>query len=237
MIARSFFLLLLGFAVAACASIVEGTDQSIAVNLSPEEATCVVTREGARLSTISKDHKFLNISKSKNDLIIECEALGYHDETIILESSASGWGVVGCVLIDLCITDYSTGALNKYPETLTITLVPTSFDSIESRDSWYNGRRQEVMERWDELIEEKSESCKKEINKTECQTRVSELEEQKSEELEVLEQRRLDSKVVADGSQQKSIDERLAALKSLYDQGLITEDEYNAKRSQILAEF
>lgn len=237
MIARSFFLLLLGFAVAACASIVEGTDQSIAVNLSPEEATCVVTREGARLSTISKDHKFLNISKSKNDLIIECEALGHHDETIVLESSASGWGVVGCVLIDFCITDYSTGALNKYPERITITLVPTSFDSIESRDSWYNGRRQEVEERWDELIEEKSASCKKEINKSECQARVAELEEQKSEELEVLEQRRLDSKIVADGSQQKSIDERLADLKNLYDQGLITEDEYNAKRSQILAEF
>ena len=36
---------------------------------------------------------------------------------------ASTMGVIGCFLIDLCITDYSTGALNKYPESVKVTLL------------------------------------------------------------------------------------------------------------------
>jgi hypothetical protein len=133
MLFRIFALLLLGFALSACASIVEGTDQSIAVNLTPEDAICEVHREGAQLSTVSKDQKYVNISKSKNDLVIECQAPDHFDETVMIESSASGWGVAGCFLIDLCITDYSTGALNKYPEAINIALVPKTFASSQRR--------------------------------------------------------------------------------------------------------
>lgn len=108
-----------------CASIVEGTDQTMVVKLSPEEATCDVTRKGVSVATISGSNRMLNVSKSKNDLLFTCNAPGYKEQFVKIESSASGWGVVGCILIDLCITDYSTGALNKYPETLTISLSPS----------------------------------------------------------------------------------------------------------------
>ena len=53
-----------------------------------------------------------------------CNAPGYKEQFVKIESSASGWGVASCFLVDLCITDYSTGALNKYPESLTISLTP-----------------------------------------------------------------------------------------------------------------
>ena len=112
----------LALSLLGCASIVEGTDQSIFVNLSPDTATCEVMRESTPIASVSKNNKSIHVSKSKNDLIFLCKAAGYADKTINVVSSASGWGVVGCFLIDLCITDYSTGALNKYPETVNISL-------------------------------------------------------------------------------------------------------------------
>ena len=107
-----------------CASIVEGTEQTLFVELSPKEAVCDVQREAVTIGRVTGSNPSVNISKSKNDLIFRCNAPGYKEQFVKIESSASGWGVAGCFLIDLCITDYSTGALNKYPETLSISLTP-----------------------------------------------------------------------------------------------------------------
>jgi hypothetical protein len=230
-------MILLGLILSACATIVEGTDQSIMVNLSPENATCKVTREGTQLASISGDNKFINISKSKNDLIIECEAPNHYDEIIPLESSASGWGVVGCFLIDLCITDYSTGALNKYPESINITLAPKTFLSPESRDNWYGERQKEIEGRWDDLIESKTTYCQRAANKADCQSLLSEMKEKKSEELVALEQRRFDAEITSLATQSTNIETRLAELKDLLDRRVITQEEYETKRSEILSEL
>lgn len=116
--------IILASSLFGCASIIEGTDQTLIVNLSPKEATCDVKREGVSVAHISGSNRSLNVSKSKDDLLFTCKAPGYKEQFVKIESSASGWGVVSCLLVDLCITDYSTGALNKYPETLTISLTP-----------------------------------------------------------------------------------------------------------------
>ena len=108
----------------ACASIIEGTDQIMTVNLTPKEAVCEVKRKGAVVGKISASDYSLTVSKSKNDLLFVCNAPGYREQFVKIESSASGWGIASCFLVDLCITDYSTGALNKYPEVLTIALTP-----------------------------------------------------------------------------------------------------------------
>ena len=109
-----------------CATIVEGTDQYINVNISPQTAHCTFTQKGSVVATIGNGGGQINVSKSRHDISVKCEAPGHQSQTISIESSASGWGVVGCILIDLCITDYSTGALNKYPKSLTISLAPAS---------------------------------------------------------------------------------------------------------------
>jgi hypothetical protein len=106
----------------SCASIVEGTDQTIGFNVTPETATCNVLQKGRTIGTLQNGGGQLNVSKSRKDLRIECVAPGYKKQVINMESSASGWGIVGCFLIDLCITDYATGALNKYDKAMTITL-------------------------------------------------------------------------------------------------------------------
>lgn len=105
-----------------CASIVEGTDQTLNVKISPDSASCEITQKGKLLGTLSNGGGQITVPKSRKDLTVECTAPGYRKQIVSLESSASGWGIVGCFLIDLCITDYSTGALNKYDEVVNITL-------------------------------------------------------------------------------------------------------------------
>jgi hypothetical protein len=109
-----------------CATIVEGTDQYIGFQISPETANCEIAQKGSILATISDGGGQVQIPKSRHDLSISCSAVGYQNQNLSVESSASGWGVVGCIFIDLCVTDYATGALNKYPKTMTISLKPTT---------------------------------------------------------------------------------------------------------------
>ena len=108
--------------LASCASIVEGTDQTVNFNISPNSAVCAVTQKGNTIATIRDGGGQVIIPKSRTDLSIRCQAEGYKKQSLSIESSASGWGVVGCIFIDLCITDYSTGALNKYPKSININL-------------------------------------------------------------------------------------------------------------------
>ncbi len=83
-------LVVMALAISGCASIVEGTDQPIRVNLSPAHATCVVTREGEQLASVSSANQSIRISKSKNNLEMDCKAAGHLSESLSIESSASG---------------------------------------------------------------------------------------------------------------------------------------------------
>ena len=107
--------------LSGCASIVEGTDQYINVQLSPDTATCQISQKGSIIASVSNGGGQVSIPKSREDLLFSCSADGHQKQDLTIESSASGWGVFGC-LIDLCITDYATGALNKYPKSLNIAL-------------------------------------------------------------------------------------------------------------------
>lgn len=124
-------LVLIPAAIFGCASIVEGTDQTLSFKIEPESANCEVSQKGKVIGSVGNGGGQLNVPKSKNDLSVACTAPGHKKQILNLESSASGWGIVGCFLIDLCITDYSTGALNKYDEVVSIRL-PKDETSVAS---------------------------------------------------------------------------------------------------------
>ena len=228
-------LLIGGFLLSACATIVEGTDQSIKVNLSPDQANCIVTREGAQVGSLSRKNKYIKVSKSKNDLDVECRAPGYLTENLTVESSASGWGVVGCILIDLCITDYSTGALNKYPKQITIALVPETFNSKESRDNWYQSRRRSLQTFWDRRIKTKAAQCGGGGDEGDCEAELSELRKQKTAALEKIERRRQETKIAPSAQGKASAESRLKTIKDLYDRSVISREEYDRKRREIMS--
>jgi uncharacterized protein YceK len=118
--ANVFVLILLS----GCATVLEGTDQSIAVNLQPKTAVCTATRQGETLGSVSARNTILHVSKSRHDIYLTCSAPGYLDQTAKVVSSASAGGVASIFLFDFGITDYATGALNKYPPSVAVSLAP-----------------------------------------------------------------------------------------------------------------
>jgi hypothetical protein len=113
-----------GLAVAGCATIVEGTTQSITVEVSPPTGTCIVSRQGEQLGISTPERRVVVISKSQHDLEFSCSAPGYQPKTDTLSSNLAAATVASFFLLDLGIVDAATGAWKKYPERITVVLQP-----------------------------------------------------------------------------------------------------------------
>lgn len=114
----------LSVVLSGCATITQGTQQSITFNLEPPETRCEVNRVGdGVLGKVSGKANTIYVGKDKDDILVKCEAEGYEASTTKVVSGATGAGVTG-VLIDFGITDMVTGAMYRYPENVTISLVP-----------------------------------------------------------------------------------------------------------------
>lgn len=111
-----------------CASIVEGTDQQVIVNSSPEGARCALTRDGALLGIADPTPQALTLSKSKNDVTIVCEKAGYNEATAILDSEFEAM-TLGNLIIGGVIgvgVDAATGALNEYDSQIVVPMTPAT---------------------------------------------------------------------------------------------------------------
>lgn len=116
-----------GAAVSGCATIIKGSGQDIAVDSRPVEgADCVLhSSEGTwRLTTPGSAH----VDKSKNDITLTCQKVGYQDSTDTIPSGFQGW-TLGNLLLGGIIglgVDAGTGAMNEYPHTVTVQMTPVA---------------------------------------------------------------------------------------------------------------
>jgi hypothetical protein len=123
-----FAVLTLGSLVlfSGCATVTQGTQQSISFKLEPKDTICEVSRVGdGKLGRVSSSSSTLFVGKDKDDIIVVCNAAGYEQSTTKVVSGATGAGVTG-VLLDFGITDMITGAMYRYPEEVTIALSPVA---------------------------------------------------------------------------------------------------------------
>ena len=118
--------MLLGAAVlvlSGCASITQGTSQTMIFNLEPKEVTCVASRDGdGQIGSVTTSNNTLTVSKDKDDIVVACKAPGHKPKTVRLVSSTQAAGVVGGIFLDLGVVDMMTGAMWKYPESTNIAL-------------------------------------------------------------------------------------------------------------------
>lgn len=117
---------LLSLPLAGCATIIEGTGQSINISTVPAGASCVVDRMGARLGQVSPAPGTLRIDKSKNDIVVSCSMPGF--QTVSVTSAPSFGGttfgnIVAGGLIGAAV-DASTGANYEYPPQIMVQLPP-----------------------------------------------------------------------------------------------------------------
>jgi uncharacterized protein DUF3108 len=108
-----------------CATVVEGTSQSIAVNTEPAGAACRFTRNGQVLGSITDTPGSLIVRKKNDDIDVTCEKPGYQNATAHLRADLAVatfgnvliGGIVGVIL------DASTGANFKYDGTVRLVMV------------------------------------------------------------------------------------------------------------------
>ncbi len=106
-----------------CASITQGTSQTIAFNLDPSDTKCDLSRDGeGQIGSISSKNNTLSTGKDKDDIIVKCSAPGHKQKVVRVKSSTQAAGVVGGIFLDLGITDMITGAMWKYPDDVTVAL-------------------------------------------------------------------------------------------------------------------
>ncbi len=111
--------------LSACATIVNGTSQSVTVSTTPPAATCTLDRVGARIGAVAQTPGSVRLDKSKNNLSVTCSKPGYQTATVVREPSFSSWtlgnlvagGVIGAVV------DASSGANYEYPGDIRLDLV------------------------------------------------------------------------------------------------------------------
>lgn len=110
--------------LSGCASVIEGESQDVAVDTTPEGASCTFIRNNISIGTIPSTPGTLHISKTKDDISIKCDKPGYQTATYlnsseypkynwayILVGGPVGWGI-----------DSATGADNQYASPVTINL-------------------------------------------------------------------------------------------------------------------
>ena len=120
---KTFSIITLSLGLANCASITQGTTQSLIFDLDPSTARCSLIREGdGEIGSVSSKNNTISVGKDKDDIVVKCNAPGYRQKTMRLVSSVSSAAVVGGLLLDLGITDMITGAAYQYPSQTIIAL-------------------------------------------------------------------------------------------------------------------
>ena len=108
--------------LSACATLVNGTSQTVTVSTTPPGASCTLDRMGTRIGAISVTPGSVRIDKSKNDLAVTCAKDGFQTATVAHAPSFGGatfgnivaGGVIGVVV------DAASGANYSYPDDIRV---------------------------------------------------------------------------------------------------------------------
>jgi hypothetical protein len=110
-----------------CATIMEGTSQSVAVSTNPAGAACGVDREGGHLGAILSTPGSVRVDKSKDDLTVSCSKTGYQTASVSESPKFVGTTFGNIVIGGLvgAAVDAATGANYEYPTEVHLDLAPT----------------------------------------------------------------------------------------------------------------
>lgn len=132
---RVLALIGVGFLGQGCASIVSGTTQDVTLDTNPHGAACELKREGVMIAKVAETPQKIEVDKTKHDIHVTCHKEGYEEATAVLESGVES-ATFGNIILGGGIgwaIDSAAGADNKYPEYLTLPLVPKASSNNQSR--------------------------------------------------------------------------------------------------------
>jgi hypothetical protein len=109
-----------------CATIFEGTSQSVTISTDPAGADCSIDRKGSHIGQVNPTPGSIHFDKSKDDLSVLCKHPGYQSATVTESPKFQGTtfgniiagGIVGVIV------DAASGANFEYPSEVKITMAP-----------------------------------------------------------------------------------------------------------------
>ena len=190
-------ILLLSLVLGACATIVEGTDQTVTVLTEPPNAVCTLSQDEATVAVVNPTPGTVSVEKSKDNIGIICEKDGYFNGAAALSSDFQAM-TFGNILIGGFIglaIDASSGAMNEYPASVTIVLAPEAFSTANDRDAFFDRQRTRIEREAAGMVATLQQSC--EGNRQECEALVRAIEEARDAELRELERQRKAARIGA----------------------------------------
>jgi hypothetical protein len=123
---------LLGTALCGCASVIKGSSQDISLSTTPNDgATC--TLNSSRGEWTATTPAQINVKRSKNDIKVHCTKDGFQEASTVIPSEFEPWTLGNLILggvIGLGV-DASTGAINKYPSTVSVPMQSSATGTAE----------------------------------------------------------------------------------------------------------
>jgi membrane-associated protease RseP (regulator of RpoE activity) len=107
-----------------CATIMEGTGQSVTISTDPAGAACTVDRGGTRVGQVNPTPGSLRLDKSKDDLQVACTKDGFQTSTVSRSSKFVGTTFGNIIIGGLTgvLIDAVTGANFTYPSEIKVSL-------------------------------------------------------------------------------------------------------------------
>jgi hypothetical protein len=109
-----------------CATIMEGSGESVTIETNPAGALCDVDRTGTHLGTVAKTPGSVRIDKSKNDLTVYCKEDGFQPASVTESPKFVGTtfgNIVAGGLIGV-VVDAASGANYEYPTNIHLDMAP-----------------------------------------------------------------------------------------------------------------
>lgn len=120
-------LALLATALSGCATIIEGSSQSIAVATPPTTgATCVLSNDLGSWTVTSPG--IADVDKSSDPIKAVCRKPGWQNSVASVPSKFEAWTVADVVtppVLGIGL-DVASGAINKYPNTIDVPMRPSA---------------------------------------------------------------------------------------------------------------
>ena len=193
---RGLFSLLLfavGTMLTGCATVVSGTTQTIGVNSDPEGADCQFTRKGVLVGRVNPTPGTMQVGKDYESVSVLCMKEGFDDTTGVIGSEFQAMtlgnillgGVIGVVV------DAASGAMMKYPESVTFTLIPKIFDNEVARDKFFADMRDTFLSEYAEVVTRIKSRCAPDA----CENELKAAQAGSDSRLAEIEKRRLLAKV------------------------------------------
>ena len=118
---------LCGLSSGGCATITTGTTQAITIDSEPQQASCVLTREGLELGSVTTPRP-LTIKRNASTVHVVCRKEGYEDGRVIMnsryETASTGNVLLGGIIG--AMVDASSGANTRYEQYVMVRLNPMS---------------------------------------------------------------------------------------------------------------